>query len=229
MIAYVVVALCRKRGWLLVVSALLLGYMIFFLEKNNGNWLRASAIVRDILTVTAAQPAGARLFVINLPEENEGAYIFRHGFRQAVLLGGRDTAGLVEVNHLTRKQCLSTPDSIVVEWTGGASGSGIGGSGGSGSGGSGGSGSGGSGGNGSGEAGGDGLRGGEMYIAPGVTIRQWGRDSLQLEYEDGNSLKGGRLVAGPAGKGGVRRFWPLGANDRILYWNKKRLAPVLFR
>jgi hypothetical protein len=179
MIAYVVVALCRKRGWLLVVSSVLLGYMVFFLEKNNGNWLRASAIVRDILTVTAAQPEGSRLFVINLPDENEGAYIFREGFREAVLLGGGDTAGLVVVNHLTREQCLSTPDSIAME---GADGSG----------------------------GGGGIRGGEMHIAPGVTIRRWGEDSLWIRT-------------------GAGATWLAGKKDRILYWNKLRLAPVLFR
>jgi protein O-mannosyl-transferase len=176
-IAYLVVVLCRTKRWLLVVSALLLGYMVFYLEKNNGNWLRASAIVQDVLNVTAVQPKGARIFVVNLPDENNGAYIFRHGFREAVLLEGRDTAGLVVVNHLTREQWLSTPDSIAMEWTGG-----------------------------------------EMHIAPGVTIRHLGKDSLQLEYNQGPIPE----------RGGAQRFWQLGTNDRILYWNKRRLVRVLF-
>ncbi len=121
-LSYLVVLLQKERRWVVLVSVLLLGYMIFFLEKNNRNWVRASDMTRDILDVTGRQPAGAKIFVIGLPDERDGAYIFRLGFPQALLIGGRDTAGLVIVSHLKREEWLAEPDSIRVNGVGGAGG-----------------------------------------------------------------------------------------------------------
>lgn len=162
-LSYLLVLLVSDGRWVAVSSVLLLFYMICFLEKNNSNWVRASDITRDILTVAARQPAGAKIFVIDLPDERDGAYIFRLGFPQALLMEGRDTAGLVVVSHLKREQWLAEPDSIVVGRVGGAApGTEV-----------------------------TGAAGIELRISPGTRIRRWGVDSVEIE-NDGHSWLAGK-------------------------------------
>jgi hypothetical protein len=180
-LSFLLVGLLGYGVRLKVAAVLLLGYMVVFLEKGNLNWMGASAITRNILQVTGRQPAGRKLFIINLPDEKDGAYIFRLGLPEAVLLSGRDTAGLVIMSHLTREQWLATPDSTGVERTGGIGGV-------------------------------DG-HGWEIYIAPAIMIRRWGRDSLWIER---NSV---------AGK--EKQYWLAGKEDRLLYWNKKGLEVLV--
>jgi protein O-mannosyl-transferase len=172
-LSFLLIRLLGNGRLLRGVVILILGYMVLFLERGNTNWIHASAITRQILGVVGRQPARSRVFVMNLPDEYDGAYIFRLGFPEAVLMSGRDTAGLTVVNHLTRDKARGAPGRI-------------------------------------------GLQrgpGGEVYIAPNVTIRPWKSDSLQIDWVE--SLPDG---------GKHRMLWLAAKEDKFLYWDKKEMV-----
>jgi protein O-mannosyl-transferase len=102
----------RIWRWLLVVAGF--ACMIFFLEKANRNWVAAAGITREIVRVVT-EPVRGKVYLINLPDERDGAYIFRLGFPEALLMAGKDTAGVVVVNHFSRQEWLMAPDSIGVD------------------------------------------------------------------------------------------------------------------
>lgn len=52
------------------------------------------------------------IVVINLPDELEGAFVFRNGFYKALLLNGIDTGRVVVNNYLTRLQYLGLEGKI---------------------------------------------------------------------------------------------------------------------
>jgi protein O-mannosyl-transferase len=132
-VALLLVYLIRGKRLLFgVVSALLL-YEVFFVEAGNRNWIEASAITRQVLAVVSGaldrasetgrawqtdrarqtdRVAGRKIFVVNLPDERDGAYIFRHGLAEALLIRGIDTSGLVVVSHLRRDEVFSLKDSL---------------------------------------------------------------------------------------------------------------------
>jgi hypothetical protein len=111
-LSFLIVTLAANRFWRVVISAGVLIYMVVFLQKANGNWVMASDITRRIVRV-ATDPAGrGRLFVINLPDEKDGAFIFRLGFPEALAMTGKAGGPPVVVNHLTREQWLAVSDTI---------------------------------------------------------------------------------------------------------------------
>jgi protein O-mannosyl-transferase len=118
-ISFLLINLVRERyrlyGWVLAI----LVYQVLFLELNTRNWLRAGGITKDILAAIVRQAPAKRVFVVNLPDEWEGAFIFRLGLPDALLMKGIDTSRLVIVSHLPRDLWLSLPDSIQPVRTGG--------------------------------------------------------------------------------------------------------------
>jgi len=104
----------------MTLAAILLSYEIVFLEVNNRNWVKASRVTREVLTAVEASMDGRRdamrkVFVVNLPDDLNGAFIFRLGLPDALLMEGRDTSGLVIVGHLSTKDVAVLP---VVERSG---------------------------------------------------------------------------------------------------------------
>jgi hypothetical protein len=111
------VFLCMILGLLIVsyvkipvyrwsVLTLIMIYFIFFLEKNNMNWKKASLITYSILDKInekkhAADPG--KIFFLNIPNEIEGAYVFRLGFPDALKLYGFDSSRYFAVNYLPRQ------------------------------------------------------------------------------------------------------------------------------
>jgi len=112
--AFLLVNMVRRK-WLPAAMVVLLCYEGVFLEKNNWNWIKASAIANDVLGTVLREKTGNKLFIVNLPDELDGAYIFRLGLPDALLMNGRDTSGLVIVNHLRRDVEVRLPDSLIVE------------------------------------------------------------------------------------------------------------------
>jgi hypothetical protein len=51
----------------------------------------------QVIADLPAPPPNARLLVHDLPDHVNGAFVFRNGFAEALLLAGRDTAGVVLV------------------------------------------------------------------------------------------------------------------------------------
>ena len=104
-LAFLLVTLMKNGRWRRMVAGVVLVYMGIFLLKAGVNWTRADAITKEILRGTCHTGAG-RIFVINLPDEKDGAYIFRHGFSEAWRLRNGAGPGPVVVDHLTRDQQL---------------------------------------------------------------------------------------------------------------------------
>ncbi len=91
---------------------ILLAYFIYFLQKNNAQWIKASHASNEILqTIKNNRPKG--IVLINLPDELEGAVVFRNGFRQALVLNNIDTSKVIYTNLLSRLQYLKTGDPII--------------------------------------------------------------------------------------------------------------------
>lgn len=99
------------RVW--VFAAVLICYECVFVELNSINWVKASATTAAVVSAILRQPPGVRVFFVNLPDERDGAYIFRLGLPEALLMKGWDTSRLVIVSHLTRDEELSGGGAIV--------------------------------------------------------------------------------------------------------------------
>lgn len=111
-ISIVVVDLIHDYKKLLLAGLLISSYFIFFLEKNNSNWITASDISKDILQMIKDNNQYKKIFIVNLPEEYNGAYIYRLGFKDALAINGLDTSKTEIVNTLNRGQMFSFPSGI---------------------------------------------------------------------------------------------------------------------
>lgn len=80
-----------------MIALLVIGSFVL-LQRNTANWVAASATTERIIASLPQPPAQGRLFVTGLPEEYNGAFLFRHGFYEALLLVGRDTARIVRAD-----------------------------------------------------------------------------------------------------------------------------------
>jgi hypothetical protein len=60
------------------------------------------------------QANGKQVVLINLPEEMEGAFVFRNGFYNSLLVYGVDTATVRVSHYLKRTEYLAIKDTIPV-------------------------------------------------------------------------------------------------------------------
>ncbi len=86
-------------------------YFLFFLFINNRQWEKASRASENIIS-EIKKNNGKEIVVINLPDELEGAFVFRNGFYKALLLNGIDTSMVTVNNYLTRLQYLGMEGRI---------------------------------------------------------------------------------------------------------------------
>lgn len=77
-----------RRSVILLLSAACL----FMLRRGQENWRIASGTIERIIAETPGPPPSGRLLVWNLPGEHKGAFIFRHGYREALEFEGRDVS-----------------------------------------------------------------------------------------------------------------------------------------
>ena len=113
LLALLLIRILGRSRALWPVVLLLLLYNTYFLERANRNWVRASADTRAILDGIAGEVReGRRVLLVNVPDETEGAFIFRMGLQDALLLKGGDTTRVTVVHKLTREEELGLPDSI---------------------------------------------------------------------------------------------------------------------
>jgi len=111
------VFLCMIGGWLLtrikkseyrwLLFALIISYNLFFLEWNNLNWKRASAVTWSIMSkiqeLSRSEKQEGKVYFLNIPNEINGSYVFRLGFSDALRLYGEDSSRFVAVNYLPRQ------------------------------------------------------------------------------------------------------------------------------
>ncbi|THU32937.1 hypothetical protein FAM09_26165 [Niastella caeni] len=101
----------NKRSFAVIVSGIVI-YNICFLETTNYNWTRASRAVSTLLQIAHDQAGKGKLYIVNLPDEINGAYIFRSGLPQALILHKLDTASVRIVNQVKRDSLLVLPETI---------------------------------------------------------------------------------------------------------------------
>lgn len=77
------------RAGAFAVLLLLWGY---WLLQGQRNWLQASSLVKRIIAETPPAPESGRLIVQGLPGDVRGAYVFRHGFVEALDMRGKGAA-----------------------------------------------------------------------------------------------------------------------------------------
>ena len=77
-------------------------YNVVFLELNNYNWFLAGKATCSILQSLKSDTT-KKIFVANLPNEIKGAYIFREGFKDALIINGIDTLKVIVINKLSKE------------------------------------------------------------------------------------------------------------------------------
>jgi len=118
-IAFLLTELIQSKKLIIIISALLLVYSIYFLEKNNMNWHKASDISINILdSLKGRKATGKRMLFMNVPDEYNGAYIFRNGFEDALIIHKLDTSRIKRVSRLKWEDYKTIPEEIVPEWKG---------------------------------------------------------------------------------------------------------------
>ncbi len=113
LIAFVVMQVAQKivRWTLICIVSLYFGA---FLLVNNAQWEKASGASEAILA-SIIENKGTKSLVINLPDELEGAFVFRNGFYKAVHLHGVDTGRVIVNNYLNRLDYLGINGPIGID------------------------------------------------------------------------------------------------------------------
>jgi len=89
--ARVITILLRAR-WRSVAAALFLVACVIAMRVNHKHWVVASRTIEAIVERTPTPPTNGRLLVWNLPGDHKGAFIFRHGYREALEFAGKDAS-----------------------------------------------------------------------------------------------------------------------------------------
>jgi len=91
-------------------------YFICFLEINNMRWVKASKAAESILD-TVHNRGSKNVILVNVPDELEGAFVFRNGLVKALKLNKTDSSAVKIINYLKRADYLKTGDVIPVQPT----------------------------------------------------------------------------------------------------------------
>lgn len=103
----------RNQTMAIVVAAFLFVGSYILLKMNESNWRKASEITRAIIDIPAKSTNTGINYVVNVPGEYKGAYVFRHGFAEALLINSIDTSRLVMVNLFDKEDARMTPTTII--------------------------------------------------------------------------------------------------------------------
>lgn len=97
-----------------VVLLVVLAFQITFLQLNNHNWRLASRTVREIIYVAEHKRPGQRMMIVNLPGDIKGAYVFRNGLTDALVLAKVDTAvTLIEAEDVVNHRYGKPGDAVI--------------------------------------------------------------------------------------------------------------------
>jgi hypothetical protein len=102
------------KGLSLAVALLfLLAVEFMVLRQAQRNWIIASEITERILDQLPVPNRNGSVYVVGLPGEQEGAYIFRNGFHDALRSMGVDPDGFIIVSPMLRDSLRTAPDTLV--------------------------------------------------------------------------------------------------------------------
>lgn len=110
--AYMLLRYIHTNVWRIVAISALLIYNISFVQFNNTNWVHASRISDSFINQVKLMPPGKRLFLINVPGEYRGAYVFRGALEHALLVNGLDTVNIRAVNYINHGEMMMTPNPL---------------------------------------------------------------------------------------------------------------------
>lgn len=116
MLAYVLVVLPYSVKHTRVIAVVLILTQICLLELNNLRWRKASDAVTYVLSMAKAATADHPLYVINLPEQIDGAFVFRVGFREALQLNGVQADHLQVLSNTAELPGNIPPEASVIIW-----------------------------------------------------------------------------------------------------------------
>jgi LPXTG-motif cell wall-anchored protein len=91
LLAFTVSALGKGKARISAIGVLTMLSLVA-MRRNHVNWIEASRTIERIVEATPEPPANARLLVHGLPGDAQGAFIFRHGYREALEFNGRDAS-----------------------------------------------------------------------------------------------------------------------------------------
>ncbi|MBK8500069.1 MAG: hypothetical protein IPL52_14915 [Flavobacteriales bacterium] len=91
LLSFAISTLVKGKARIAVVGVLLI-FSLVAMRSNHLHWIEASRVIERIIEATPEPPADARLLVHGLPGDEKGAFIFRHGYREALEFAGRDAS-----------------------------------------------------------------------------------------------------------------------------------------
>lgn len=107
LLAFGLVNLLYPKPALKMIMGSILVYFIVCLQLTCLNWRKASGAVRVLLNTIEQHDNRGKLYIVNMPEETEGAFIFRTGFRQALDIYHLPHDSLHVVNMIKRDSVLA--------------------------------------------------------------------------------------------------------------------------
>lgn len=113
LLSYHLLAIKRRLFRNLALAATL-AYFLPFLIINNMQWEKASQASQHIIEEVIKNKE-KEIVLVNVPDELEGAYVFRNGFYKALILNNVDTSRVKINNYLTRLEYLDIAGRIKIE------------------------------------------------------------------------------------------------------------------
>ncbi|HUQ64594.1 MAG TPA: hypothetical protein VM101_00465 [Flavitalea sp.] len=114
MIAILMVRLVRLARTIIILCALLLMFQVGFLLMIQNNWIQASEHARKVIGSIGAHKERP-LYIINVPSDENGAFVFRNCLPQALLHYNIDTTGVKILNVIQSAEIEKKKDLIVPE------------------------------------------------------------------------------------------------------------------
>jgi len=110
-VGYVIVTMVERALFRYVLILAIGIYQLIFLEINNRHWKQAGKITRAVVKSFENNPVKGKSIYLNLPEEIGGAFVFRMGFQDALLLYRLDTTRYVSIDTTTGIPGPGIPDT----------------------------------------------------------------------------------------------------------------------
>jgi hypothetical protein len=108
-----VVASVRSERWRNAAFALVVIVSALALWRGQQHWREAGMLLERVVHAVP-EADGRRMLLRDLPGDHRGAYVLRHGLREALYFAGRDTVGIVH----DRDGTVPTTDTRTLQWNG---------------------------------------------------------------------------------------------------------------
>lgn len=108
-----VVASVRSEPWRNAALALVVAVSALALWRGQQHWREAGMLLERVVRAVP-EADGRRMLLRDLPGDHRGAYVLRHGLREALYFAGRDTVGIVH----DRDGTVPITDTRTLQWNG---------------------------------------------------------------------------------------------------------------